>query len=184
MVATPDSIRNLRGFSLLELMLVVTIIAIMTGVSLPMFGSMRDRQALEQTTRTFATLIQYMRSEALQGSRNTRIQWDAETMLLETLAETAPLEAPGQFEAIQPPISVRTLFNNDIRIVGITKSTLVAEEPDNQINFSPEGSTSDTMIYLSNDEERVYTIGIVGLTGQVLVWMDAVETFYDAPSAF
>ncbi|HXK94990.1 MAG TPA: hypothetical protein PKV38_15055, partial [bacterium] len=61
----------------------------------------------------------------------------------------------------------------------IEKRTLFGTLEENELTFQPNGSTSDTFIYLVDDRERVYTIGIIGLTGQVLVWDHAVESFYD-----
>lgn len=176
--------RATSAFTLIELMLVITIIAIMTGLSIPLFGNMRAHQDLDNATTSFAQVLQYLRSDALQGSRMTRLQWDSETSQVETLAEPDPLQAPGTFEPLRLQISLNRWFGDTVQISGVVKFTLNAEEPETRVNFNPDGSTSDTLIYISGENEQVYTVGIVGLTGQVMVWERPVESLYEDNTTF
>lgn len=58
-------IRNQRGFTLLEMILVIILMALIAGVSLPFMGSTLDRISLQSTAREIASALRFARSQAI-----------------------------------------------------------------------------------------------------------------------
>ena len=54
-----------RGFTLIELMIVLTLIAIMAGIGVPGFQTMVQNNRLTTTTNSLLSALQYARSEAV-----------------------------------------------------------------------------------------------------------------------
>lgn len=170
-----------RGFTLFELVMVITIMGIMTGMALPSFRNVMQGRALQDTAQSIANILRYARSESIQRSAVSIVRFDAESGLIEFAIESNPLQQPGSFEArpmpFPPPKSLQEPAT--VKIAGIEKAELFAASPENEIRFTPSGSTSDTLITLVDPNQRVYTVGIVGLTGQVLIWDRPVESLYE-----
>lgn len=172
--------RRAAGFSLVELLLVLTILSIMAGVAAPNFRNAMHRNALKHTTNTLARFVQYARSEAVLGSVQSRLTFNLDGGGILYSVERDPFNNPGVFEPMPLPVAPpASLLRQEVRIRDIRKATLSAVARENEILFNPDGSTSDTFIYLTDGNDRVATIGIVGLTGQVLTWEREVRSLYE-----
>ena len=66
-----------KGFTLLELLAVITIIAILTGLVVPMLGSTAGRDASEAASR-MVLLINQAREESVMSARIWQLQLDLE----------------------------------------------------------------------------------------------------------
>ena len=69
-----------RGFTLIELVVTVAVVAILAAVAFPGMGDFIDRQRLVGQTLAIADLAQTARSEAIKrvptaGSRTTQAGW-------------------------------------------------------------------------------------------------------------
>lgn len=171
--------RHNQGFTLTEMLLVITIIAIVLGTIVPQFGSFMQSTALKNTASTLADIIRFARSTAIERSAITRIEFNLEEGTILLSAEADPFTLPGAFELQRLPITPPKEFGSVVKIAKIEKHSIAGSLEDSVISFTPDGTTSDTFIYLIDTSERVYTIGIVGLTGQVMVWDHGVTSFYD-----
>lgn len=65
----PSSNSHLRGFTLIELMVVVAILGILTAMAAPSFTSYLARQQLRDQTSAFARAINQARTEAVKRGR-------------------------------------------------------------------------------------------------------------------
>ncbi|MET4001286.1 type IV fimbrial biogenesis protein FimT [Marinobacterium sp. MBR-109] len=63
-----------QGFSVVELMVTIAVLAIIVGIGLPSFQSMMERSRLDSAADTLADSFRYARSEAI--TRNTTVDVD------------------------------------------------------------------------------------------------------------
>lgn len=68
-----NMLRASRGFTLIELMVVVALIAIVLALAAPSFTATQDRKRLEGIADVFGTDVQYTRSEAVARNFETRL---------------------------------------------------------------------------------------------------------------
>lgn len=218
------------GFTLLELVMVITILAIMTGVVVPNLRPMMEGTALKRSATVLADLLRFARSSAIQNSQKTRVDFpmmqveggmagmnnsqsqpqstwqsnqnnqsntnqqstgsqanqnnqtgtaQASQRAVEYRVEQNPMQQPGVYTAQELPIHIPEEMGDLVTVHSISKQSLSGSLENNAVTFNPDGSTADTFIYLTDDQgQTFYTVGIVGLTGQIMIWDQRVESFY------
>jgi prepilin-type N-terminal cleavage/methylation domain-containing protein len=77
MVPMTSTSRDHNGFTLLELMLVVTLIGLLSGIALPTFLSNWEDERLNATTKITVAWLDDLRRKAIQNSVPCRATWDA-----------------------------------------------------------------------------------------------------------
>lgn len=84
--------RNHNGFTLLELLLVVTLIGLFSGIALPNFLSNWEDERLNATTKITVAWLDDLRRKAIQNSVPCRATWDAANSSLSAQCdhETSP----------------------------------------------------------------------------------------------
>lgn len=68
-----------RGFSLLELMMVVVVIAIMAAIALPNMGGWFSKKDLDAAARSVFNTFQQARLQAIKGNEEVRVSFDTST---------------------------------------------------------------------------------------------------------
>ena len=167
------------GFTLVEMLLVITIMAIMLGGITPMFKPFLEGTTLKHAAQTLSHILRYTRSLAIERSAITQILFDQDTGIIQISIEADPVNAPGTYEPVRLPIKYPKKYRTDTSIAKIDKRTLSGSQKANEITFQPDGTTSDSFIYMIDKHENTYTVGIVGLTGQVMIWKGMTESFYE-----
>ena len=84
--------RDDNGFTLLELMLVVALIGLLSGIALPNFLSNWDDERLNATTKITVAWLDDLRRKAIQNSVPCRATWDVANSSLSAQCdhETSP----------------------------------------------------------------------------------------------
>ncbi len=68
---------NRSGFTLIELMITIAVLAILAAIALPSFQSTLERLRVKGAAENFFADLQYARTEAIKQNRNIQFQVDA-----------------------------------------------------------------------------------------------------------
>ena len=139
------------GVTLLELLIVLSIMAIMAALVLPMFGGGVSTAELKGAARQVAAGLRLARSEALATRQETRVVLDLEH-------RTFQIERDLRLHALPPKIEMK-LFT--------AQSDLVSEKV-GAIRFFPDGGSNGGRVTLGAGL-RKYDVDIDWLTGRVAI---------------
>lgn len=118
MIQIASSSRN-RGFTLIELMVVLALIAILAGLAAPSYRSFMVNQQLTSASSDFLASMLQARSEAMRRGLPVSILptdgsvWSSGWYLTVANNSCAPTGAPfGAREALNPTVSIKSTTNN------------------------------------------------------------------------
>ena len=165
-----------QGFSLLELMIVIAIIAIMTGIAIPNFISSRPRAQIKKATRDLYSNMQLAKVKALRDSSEWAIQFN-------TAADSYDLlSAKGADDTWNTGDD--TVFKTvELDFYpGIVYGSLHGPRPgsssdpsdgvsfgSNRLEFNPDGSSSSGTVYFNNDDDTC-AVGAASSAGRIKAW--------------
>ncbi|GAB4153002.1 MAG: hypothetical protein Fur0037_21830 [Planctomycetota bacterium] len=168
-----------RGFTLVEMMVVVTIIGLVTYMVYMNMGAMIPKSKLDSAAKQLVAHIDYLRSEArIQGKRYVLQldlkggRWRYVLPPGERLATEQSEEDVAALEFDWKPLEEGVVFlGAGNPSIGILRANSPAPY---EIVFDPNGFTADQFvsIKLEDDDRMVWTIQIRGLTGQCTIIPD------------
>jgi general secretion pathway protein H len=139
------------GVTLLELLIVLSIMAIVAALVLPMFGGGVSTGELKGAARQVAAGLRLARSEALATRQETRLVLDLEH-------RTFQIERDARQHVLPPKIEIK-LF---------TAQSDLVDEKIGAIRFFPDGGSNGGRVTLAVGE-RKYDVDIDWLTGRVVI---------------
>ena len=153
-----DIKRTANGFTLLELVLVLLLMGLIAGLTLPFVVSTLDRIKLQSEVRQIASAIQFTRSEAI--SRKTLFTFNVDINNSQYW-----LAIPKQEEVTQSkPI------DETVQIMDYQRADEMLTEGTFMILFYPRGNSSGGTIRFKSiddkDEENIYAVTIDPITGK------------------
>ena len=105
----PPSDGRAAGFSLVEMLVVLAILALAAGLGLPAIGALLPAQRLSAATEAVAGEIALLRTEALRTGRVTRLVFDPEANRFLSSRPGAPgLAMAGVRTRVETPTMSRT----------------------------------------------------------------------------
>jgi len=110
--------RGTRGFTLLELVLAVALIALLAGMVVVSLTGWRTRRQFDEGVRRFETVLRMARAEAAQRARKFRLEFDDESQACRIVWETDPLTSPGEWADFRASTWSGNLPNEWVRLVG------------------------------------------------------------------
>jgi type II secretion system protein H len=160
-----------RGFTLVELLVVVAIIVLVGSVGGGMYVGSHNRLLVEKAARQFLMAARYARIMAIERGRPyelhldteargfmvTTTEWNAETATGETVivrdyyCKPVELEGNVEFEVV--------------KIVTLLAGPTSDEAAPQKIVFRPAGSAESALVQLG-DGETHYTVAILASTGK------------------
>lgn len=165
------SIRHLsscRGFTLIEIIVVVIIVAVMFAVMLPSLRSTAEGNRLRSSVRQVTTLMKYARTEAVFNGRTTEVFLDTKKHQFWMDLRT-PDKKTGRYDPKKLKTNMERKRELDTRVIFHS----VTAAPENILDhiiafdFYPDGTASPGLITFSNGNPTLYTLEILKSTGMV-----------------
>ena len=166
-----------RGFTFMELMVVVVIIAVMMAVAFPTMRGFNEKNKLRATAREIVALMKYARTEAVIGERRTEVFVDLDKRQY-WLDLRTPDPKTGEYngKAKKSQLELKRELNKDIWFdevsayeSSIVKGKLVA------VDFFPDGSATPIFLTLTNKRGAKMTIELLKSTGMTEVTGGTIE---------
>lgn len=139
------------GVTLLELLIVLSIMAIVAALVIPMFGSGVSTAELKGAAREVAAGLRFARSEALATGQETRVT-------LDLAQRTFRIDRDARMHTLPQRIELK-LFTAQRDLVGETVGA---------IRFYPDGGSNGGRVTLAAGE-RKYDVDVDWLTGRVAI---------------
>ena len=143
--------RRARGVTLLELLIVLSIMAVIAAMVMPIFGSGVSTAELKGAAREVAAGLRLARSEALATRKETRVMLDLEHRSFQGERDARAHALPRQIEL--------KLFT--------AQSDLVNDRV-GAIRFFPDGGSNGGRVTLAVGE-RKFNVDVDWLTGRVAI---------------
>lgn len=142
---------SIAGVTLLELLIVLSIMAIVAALVLPRIGGGVSTGELKAAAREVAAGLRLARSEAVATRQETRVLLDLENRAFR-------IERDARRHALPAAIDLK-LFTAQSDLVG---------EKEGAIRFFPDGGSNGGRITLASGE-RKYDVDVDWLTGRVAI---------------
>jgi prepilin-type N-terminal cleavage/methylation domain-containing protein len=170
--------RNTRsGFTIIEVLVVITLIALIAGVGGGFYMGTYKRLLVEKTARDFFLAAKYARIMAIERQKPYRIELDTTNGGF-CLAFDQFNEETEQTERT----IVRDLYSKPVEFAGavkfediqITSLSTQANDEQKTIVFLPNGTAQSAIIQIG-DGENHYTVNINAATGKAAVYPGTVK---------
>jgi len=136
------------GFTLVELILVLFIIALVAGLVLPAVGRGVETLQLRAEVSAFSAFLRYAREQAITKREAQEVTIKPEAHLL--ILRTAGSDSASKSRKLSPRIAIS------------------ADTPSgNSITFSPRGVSTGASFRLTAPDGRAYSVRVDPLTGRV-----------------
>jgi general secretion pathway protein H len=142
--------RRTDGFTLLELLIVLTLIAGIAGLAMFNIAGRLDSVRVVRASNEVAALLRHTRAQAIVGHSEQVLDLDL---------ETRTVTAPGRKPVVLPQSLAVSIY---------TANQEIASEKRGAIRFYPDGGSTGGRIKL-NANGREWKINVSWLTGEITV---------------
>jgi prepilin-type N-terminal cleavage/methylation domain-containing protein len=162
-----------RGYTLIELAVVILVIGILFAVAAPRLAPLLTGTRLESSARNIASLCRFVNAEAVLGKAYLALHFDIDTgeYWVTTLAigETTSLfQANDELEEIEVTSDImhRRSLPDSVHFEDVTLSeTGGADRGIVNVDFTPVGAAQGMLVHLASDDGSQLTVFFDHLTG-------------------
>ncbi len=160
-----------RGFTLIELALVIVVLGIMIAIVIPALGEITDAN-LRRSARHLTGTVRFLRDEAEAKKEVYRLRFDLPNgkYWAEKLTQTS--ERTAEFKKMSSAITTEGSLAGGTTFVDITAGSH-PDEP--YILFTPDGWVEKAFIHLRDGNGRDFTLIVKPLTGNTELREGVVE---------
>jgi len=171
------ALRNGKGFTLLELLVVLVVIGTVMAVALPKFSDMFEVR-LKSAMRYLIGTVKFCFHESIIKQVPIRLFFNIEegTYYFAVLAQSA--ENTGEFVALPSNFAAPRKLPDGVSFIDVVTSHDVekrTEGDDIFIEFYPNGFAEKAVIHLGDEYGRQYTLMVKPLTGDVEIFDDYID---------
>jgi type II secretion system protein H len=170
---------NSAGFTLVEIMLVVVLIALLAGVAGALYGGTLKRMAVERSARELLLAAKYARMAAVEEQRPSLMNFDEHNGRFYVSMIAIDANSGQRIDtAVRNPYSRPVQMPEGVRFETIRVSS--AGQSDYQsgeqktIWFGPDGTGESAVIIIGNGTSHA-TISISGATGRARLMLERVD---------
>ena len=168
---------NRKGFTLLELALVMFLIGLVLSISMPRLGNLLFHTDLKSVARSLKSVVYVMRSKSISTNTYTILHFDLDQNLYwgtavskkkqtSDASEETPVVSP-----VKLPSGIRFMDAGNINSVKKTFGILNSA-------FNPKGMFEETVLHMSDRDENVMTVIINAFTGSFMIYDEYVDVEY------
>ena len=143
--------RSIKAFTLIELIVVLTIVGLLLAVVPPMMSNVIDNAQVKSATRQLAAGLKYARSKAITSKEETTLSLDVENKSFSIGKKNKKLNLPKE--------SSLTLT---------TAQSEQTSEKQGAIRFFADGSSTGGQIKISHKRSE-FLVDVNWLTGKVII---------------
>lgn len=164
------SLRQERGFSLIELIVVIVIIGLTMAITMPRFRASLLSDHLKASTRRVAILITNLSKEAVREHKDYLLYFDLSENRYWT--ENPGLTEEGRLMAREQAFNLP----DDVRFLDITKKgDEIRTAGEVSIVITKKGYLQPATIHLGSDQGRVFTLYLKTFAGKAEILDGYVE---------
>lgn len=170
--------RNQKGFTLLELMIVLAIVAIAVTMAYPVYNAQKEKAQVKRAGRDLVTNMQTARINALKQGKDWAIQFDTGTQSYRLISDRGP---DGDWNTADD-VEFRTVSLSTygpIEFGSAYGGRPDATNPDdgvsfngNRVEFNPDGTSMSGTIYVKHPEGYTFAVGSLSNTGRIKTWVN------------
>ena len=169
-IATTNPANGIRGYTLLELTVVIVLVSLMLGVSIPRVRSSLLTDNLKSTSRRITGILKGMRDEAVREQETRIVHFDIGwNRVWVTSADM------GEKERMLARDKAFTL-PSDVRIMDVWRrgkgKTIDGVAT---IQFSTKGYVEQSAIHLAAEDDRKFTLVLSPFLGKIKSYNEYVE---------
>jgi prepilin-type N-terminal cleavage/methylation domain-containing protein len=155
-----STIRNGRGFTLIELTVVMVILGVMLALVVPKLGELGEAN-LKRSARHLTGMIRFLRDEAQAKKTEYRLRFDipAGRYWAEFYSRSGEI---GEWKQLQSEMGTEGSLSGQTSFLSV-KAGSHPDEP--YIQFTPYGWVEKSFIYLKDGADRPFTLIVKPLTG-------------------
>ena len=166
-------VRSERGFTLIELTMVILVIGIVGALVLPRFGGLLDRQQLRRTVNVVRGMVRQLHAKAALTKRVYRLTFDLDEQQL-TVCFLESLPATGSADdacVAEPSREMRGYTMPDaVQLLDVVSfEGKKVREGTAMTHFHPTGLAEPSVVHLQTPDEAHVTLFIEALAGRVKV---------------
>jgi type II secretion system protein H len=160
-----------RGFTLIELMVLVVIMGIVSAMAIPNLSRSLANASLRAAARDLMTATQYARNYAVTHQTQTRLLLDTENNRYMLLARRTDDDGQSQFAQMTLAMTGtrelgRGVKFGEVEIQPSTADEAPSDDGESQVNFDPLGQADAAVIQLVNDR-HMWTLYVAPSTGRL-----------------
>ena len=164
------------GFTLIEMIVVIAIMAIMLGIAVPAFLGMTPRSSLKTAARDIISNLQLARVEALRGRTTWAVQFDTDNARYRILDDDG---TDDTWNTTDDHV-FKTVNFSDYRDVSYGSAQGArpdcSDPPDgvsfsaNRVTFKSDGSSESGTVYIQNADGDTFAVGSLSAAGRIKSW--------------
>ncbi len=148
-------------FTMLELIVAVTIISIMVAVSVPRLAGFYKGTKLNASARQLAALFNYTRELAIVEKRACRVLYDEDLREFQILIQKDPVNEPDEYVFTEGRLGILKLPH------GV--DLILDDDNDGSSEIDPEKAAGGTVYNLQNDEGAEIQVSIKPGSGRAVI---------------